>query len=90
MFNCMHVVGSLSCQTLWIFPVSTKNTVLITQYKMINLKLRFRVSQLDNLVYLVLHPTYYYIVLNPLVLHPFHIQLSQWRLTRWSKGLEEN
>ena len=57
-FNCMHVCGSLSCQTLWIFPVTNKNTVLITQYKMINLKLRFWVSQLYNLVYLVLHSAY--------------------------------
>ena len=57
-FNCMHVGGSLGCQTLWIFPLTTKNTVLITQYKMINLKLRFWVSQLDNLVYLVLHSSY--------------------------------
>ena len=54
----MHVVGSLRCQTLWIFPVTTKNTVLITQYKMINLKLRFRVTQSENLVYLVLHSAY--------------------------------
>ena len=57
-FNCMHVFGSLSYQTLWIFPVTTKNTVLSTQYKMINSKLRFWVSQLDHLIYLVLHSVY--------------------------------
>ena len=29
-FNYMHVGGSLGCQTLWIFSLTTKNTVLIT------------------------------------------------------------
>ena len=37
--NCMHVGGSLICQTLWIFPVTTKNTVLMAQFQMINLQL---------------------------------------------------
>ena len=88
--NCMHCIvgGSLNCQTLWIFVVlvTTKNTVLITQYKMIILKLRFWVTQSDNLIYLILHSAY--LIIGTPFTYSYHNDASLDSRKVWKKILK--
>ena len=57
--------------------------LLITQYKMINLKLRFWVSQSDNLVYLVLHSAY--LIIGTLITYSYHNDASPDGRKVWKK-----